>query len=339
MYGEDLEKQEEVLVSVIVPVFNVEKYIEKCICSLVEQNFSNYEIIAVDDSSTDSSLEILNRLQRSYDNLKVFSLPKNSGVSVARNRGIDESRGKFITFVDADDYVSSEYCQYLYNLIDKNKADIAITTHCFTHIGEAQIKKDCVRVYSKSEIIKLFLSQNIVVGCWNKIYRRDLLVSNKVFFSEDLFYGEGLEFTIRSALISQMVVSGEKKIYFYRKNNLDSATTKFNPKKLANGEVALRRIWLLINTLPQSVLSEWKLHYCLFSINAIATVILSKEKALIQKNCYQHWNLVVRHNLKLILRAKIPLKTKIKAILCCINPNLLAVTFSCWLKVRRITSI
>lgn len=82
MYGEDLEKQEEVLVSVIVPVFNVEKYIEKCICSLVEQNFSNYEIIAVDDSSTDSSLEILNRLQRSYNNLKVFSLPKNSGVSV-----------------------------------------------------------------------------------------------------------------------------------------------------------------------------------------------------------------------------------------------------------------
>ncbi len=103
--------------SVIVPVYNAEKYIKQCVCSLVNQQYGNYEIILVNDCSTDTSLELCNSFARQYTNVVVINQPQNKGVSAARNKGIEVAKGDYILFVDSDDFVSEDYFETLETLI------------------------------------------------------------------------------------------------------------------------------------------------------------------------------------------------------------------------------
>lgn len=103
-----------IVISVIVPVFNVEKYLEKCILSILAQTYKNFELILVDDASPDSCPEICDRYANIDQRIRVLHCKKNGGLSAARNIGIEAARGKWITFVDSDDWVSQEMLQYLY---------------------------------------------------------------------------------------------------------------------------------------------------------------------------------------------------------------------------------
>lgn len=113
------------LVSVVIPIFNVEKYLEKCVNSLVNQIYKNLEIILVDDGSTDNSGNIANELSKSDNRIKVYH-KKNGGLSDARNFGIKQAKGKYIGFIDSDDYIENEMYEFLYNNLIENKADISI---------------------------------------------------------------------------------------------------------------------------------------------------------------------------------------------------------------------
>lgn len=113
------------LVSVVIPIFNVEKYLEKCVNSLVNQIYKNLEIILVDDGSTDNSGNIANELSKSDNRIKVYH-KKNGGLSNARNFGIKQAKGKYIGFIDSDDYIENEMYEFLYNNLIENKADISI---------------------------------------------------------------------------------------------------------------------------------------------------------------------------------------------------------------------
>ena len=116
-------------VSIIVPVYNVEKYLEKCLDSIVKQTYENIEIILVDDGSTDKSGTILDQYAEMDNRISVIH-KKNEGVSTARNTGIEAARGEYICFADADDYLMPDYVEYLLTLaVDKN-ADIAIKLVC-----------------------------------------------------------------------------------------------------------------------------------------------------------------------------------------------------------------
>lgn len=116
------------LISVIVPVYNVEKYLEKCIDSIVNQTFDHLEIILVNDGSTDHSLEICEKYKVQDKRIKVID-KKNGGLSDARNVGTQVAMGKFITFVDSDDFIDSDMITYLYHLITQADADISICQH------------------------------------------------------------------------------------------------------------------------------------------------------------------------------------------------------------------
>ena len=115
-----------IVISVIVPVFNVEKYLEKCILSILAQTYKNFELILVDDASPDSCPEICDRYANIDQRIRVLHCKKNGGLSAARNIGIEAARGKWITFVDSDDWVSQEMLQYLYEGVKKNDAQIAV---------------------------------------------------------------------------------------------------------------------------------------------------------------------------------------------------------------------
>ena len=115
----------EKLISIIVPVYNSEKYLEKCISSILNQTYKNIEIIIVDDGSKDKSVEICDNFSKNNKNIKVFH-KKNEGVSIARNYGISKAKGDYILFIDSDDTIAKEMIYSLYNNLVDNDADISM---------------------------------------------------------------------------------------------------------------------------------------------------------------------------------------------------------------------
>lgn len=120
--------QEEVKISIIIPVYNVEKYLHECLDSIINQTFTDIEIICVDDGSTDKSSEILEEYEQKDKRFTVISQP-NKGVSAARNRGMQQAKGKYIMFVDSDDYIASNACELIYNSAEEKRCDILLFPH------------------------------------------------------------------------------------------------------------------------------------------------------------------------------------------------------------------
>lgn len=134
-------------VSVIVPIYNVEKYLKKCIKSIIGQTYENIEIILVEDGSPDNSSEICDEFAKMDKRIKVIH-KKNEGVSAARNSGLDVATGDYVCFVDGDDYVMPDYVEYMLKLAIDNKTDISLTTEMFGNFQSNQIKEDKIEVWT-----------------------------------------------------------------------------------------------------------------------------------------------------------------------------------------------
>lgn len=163
------------LISVIVPVYNVEKYLEKCLDSILTQTYGNIEIILVDDGSEDSSSLICDEYAKKDSRIRVFH-KKNGGLSSARNRGLDEAKGDFIGFVDSDDYVKADMYEYLMDGILKYDADISVCQRINVRgnkITACDRKKD--EVYDTKTAVKMLLNEDIMNAVWNKLYRRSVV--------------------------------------------------------------------------------------------------------------------------------------------------------------------
>ena len=164
------------LISVIIPVYNVEKYIKKCLNSVINQTYKNLEIILVDDGSTDNSREICDNYARQDNRIKVIH-KKNGGLSSARNEALKIATGFYIGFVDSDDYIEPDMYQVLYNLIKKNNADISMVSfYEETHdkvLKEKNSKK--LYLYENLDILKeLLINKNLQNTVWNKLYSKKL---------------------------------------------------------------------------------------------------------------------------------------------------------------------
>lgn len=282
------------LVSIIVPAYNVNNYIEKCISSILSQKYENIELIVVNDGSTDDSKSTISRKIKNDKRARLIDI-KNSGVSFARNIGIKESSGDYIIFIDGDDYISDDYVNYMLDLIGETKAQFAFSTNCFVDKNEKQIELDRIKEVSSEEATTLLLSPNVTVGCWNKIYSRELLVNNNIYFEENLFYGEGLKFIIEVAQSTNNIIIGNKKVYYYRKNNTSSATSKFDISKVKNGEQSLILIGDRLANQSSRVLNMFKYHLCLYRLGALVKLRLNEVHKVHNKE-YQYWLSFIRSN-------------------------------------------
>ena len=132
----------EDLISVVVPIYNVEKYLKTCIETIIKQTYKNIEIILVNDGSTDNSLQICNEFKEKEKRIKVIN-KKNGGLSDARNIGLKKAKGKYICFIDSDDFINEKYIEELHSLIIKNNAQIAICSfENVNEFGESIYKKE-----------------------------------------------------------------------------------------------------------------------------------------------------------------------------------------------------
>lgn len=166
------------MVSVIVPIYNVEDYLEECLESLVNQKFDEYEVILINDGSTDNSKDIAEDYAKRYDRMKLINT-SNNGLSAARNVGIENSIGEYLVFVDSDDYVSDIFLNKLYKTITKYKSDITICSYEEIYINKDLNKvKNMVineeKIYSNIEVLKMLLECKIPCYAWNKIYKSEL---------------------------------------------------------------------------------------------------------------------------------------------------------------------
>ena len=227
----------DIKVSIIVPIYNVEQYLHKCIESIINQSYSNLEIILVDDGSPDSSGKIADEFATNDKRIKVIH-QKNAGVSSARNAGIDAATGEYICFADGDDYLMIDYVEYLLDLAVKNDADISLTTQMFSNYQISQVKKDKVNIYSPEEATAAILCYNIPIGVYCKMFKRSF-ISNKIRFLTNLYIGEGFNFNTTAFQRANVVIVGQRRIYYYRRDNTTSATTKFSVDKWINGLMAI----------------------------------------------------------------------------------------------------
>ena len=315
--------KENNLVSVIVPVYNVERYIKECIESILQQTYKNIEVIAIDDGSPDNSASIINEISKKDPRVRLIT-KENGGVSSARNVGLDNANGEYVVFVDADDFLAKDAIKYLMWLATKTKSDFCFSKNCFTQRNEQQIEKDRIEILSPAEAVALLISPRVIVGCWNKIYSLDFLKRHGIRFSETLFYGEGLNFITVCAMKSASVGVGERKTYYYRRSNEASATTKFDIQKMYNGEKALHTIKNEITIKSTLIDNMFDLHMALFCLGAITKLINADQKSK-YINDYKRWKAILKRNTyRLILTKDVSLYRKMMLCGGSISPQLLA---------------
>lgn len=207
------------LISVIIPVYNVEPYLENCVRSVMRQTYQNIEILLVDDGSTDQSGAICDRLSAEDPRIRVFHKP-NGGVSSARNMGLMHTQGAYVSYVDADDSVSKHYIEYLYFLAKENGADISL---CDLYQSDVQIcdeshfdVSDSVECYSHSEAIQRGFSGLHTTYVVAAMYKTELAL--ECLFPEDRSYGEDLITMAKLLYKANMLTAGRKKLYCYFQN-------------------------------------------------------------------------------------------------------------------------
>lgn len=179
-------------VSVIVPVYNVEEYLEECLNSIVNQSFKNLEIIVVNDGSTDNSYNIIRNFSEKYKNIKVIN-QENSGLSEARNSGIKVATGKYIMFVDSDDFLNLDMIEKMYDKAEENKCSLIICDLMLYWSKYKQkvynnIKEDEKKRYTSKELYEIFLSNKMNCQVMNKLYRKDIWEINNLFFEKGAYY-------------------------------------------------------------------------------------------------------------------------------------------------------
>lgn len=207
----------EELISIIVPVYNAQSTLERCINSILQQTYKKVEVICIDDGSKDNSLDVLRKFEESEERVKV--IPKtNEGVSAARNEGIKASTGQYILFVDSDDYIEKSMILDLYQAIRKADADVAIEGYQEVNIErkfEVYDYKNCLK---KEEFLSKCIQNTGGVVC-SKLYRSSLIKENGIFFRRDLTLSEDLIFALECFKKANQLIQIEKADYIYDRRN------------------------------------------------------------------------------------------------------------------------
>lgn len=243
-YNDLIEKGNKILLSFIVPVYNVEKYLEDCLDSILNQDVSHevYEIICVNDGSTDNSLEILKKYTEKYSNIRIVDKP-NGGVSSARNEGIKNACGKWIWFIDSDDYIIENGLKFLLEQAEKNKTDLVVfaarTVDKFesTYLDIANVQISLCE--GKDKVLDLSPKKSYTNGPVFYLFLREKIQTLNLLFDETMKYAEDTKFVLEYRFYSEKGLLIDAPLYCYRNNpqsamhTLNAEAHAFCMKKLA----------------------------------------------------------------------------------------------------------
>lgn len=263
--------------SVIVPVFNVEKYLNRCLDSLCNQSLSDIEIICVDDCSSDSSAKILQKYSKIYKNLTVVNLAKNQGVSAARNAGLALAQGEYIAFVDSDDEVDLDFYEKLYQAAKTQDFDIVRGQAVeITYDG----KKNFVKQIADGN--KFFFLNYWLIA----IYKKSLLAENKITFSTKHSLGEDLLFLNQALIATQSLKLIDGTFYYYHRREDSSDSKTLSESKIKS---ALDVYQLIIDNINLNISASDRTYNFLFHhfIMSCFYLSLKSENDEMKKICAQ----------------------------------------------------
>ncbi len=220
-------------VSIVVPIYNKEKILHKCLDSLVNQTMRDLEIILINDGSTDSSEIVCLDYVKKYPNLVQYHAFENGGVSKARNRGIDLASGEYIGFVDSDDWVDLNFCKYMYNALNHKMTLFDIVACDIKVVGDF----DKIIIGSANTLETYVISDPIWRNAiCNKFYKRKLLIENNIKFIDNCHIMEDLAFAFCAYSITTKITNINELLYFYNKNE-NSVTQQKQIRKSMVGEL------------------------------------------------------------------------------------------------------
>ena len=220
------------LITIVLPVYNVEAYLEKCLDSILKQTYRNFELIIVNDGSTDNSFEICKKYEKKDKRIIILN-KENGGLSDARNFGINKASGEYITFIDSDDYIDDDYLEYLYNLCKKNNTKISICAHTVVSLNGKKIEygKNLTEKKMKREecLVEMFIENGFTVSAWAKMYKLELF-KNVRYPKGRLCEDNGTTYKLIDKV--DFISYGNDSKYYYVKRKDSIMGSQFNEKKL-----------------------------------------------------------------------------------------------------------
>lgn len=294
-------------ISIIVPVYNVEQYLERCIVSLINQTYSHIEILLINDGSTDGSGNICDDFSKVDKRIRTYH-KKNGGLSDARNFGLLHSRGDFILFVDSDDYIEENTCDSFMMAIDGRKVDIAVGNSYI--VKKNQISKivhtyqDPKKILTGPDFLLKELKHNTMhmAVCFN-LYRREFIIQNNLFFKKGLIH-EDEDYTPRAFLKAKRIIATNIIFYNYliRENSITTQNNKIkNVRSLLEIVLALEGLYSKITNMQlKKLLQE---HSVVILINSYKSL---KFSTIIEHQMY---------DLKFLIRNSNTIKSKLKSLL------------------------
>lgn len=261
----------EDLISLVISIYNVEQYLDECIRSIINQTYKNIEIIAIDDGSTDSSLKIIKKYKEIDNRIKIISW-ENKGQGACRNEGIKIARGKYIMFIDSDDYIDKNTVEVLVNCINKNTSEIVLYNgRAFDDFGDdiKFHKQSYFHIYKKFNSNKYDKVDNIkdiityVQPCM-KIYVTNFIQDNDIFFTEGK-YGEDVEFWYKCCALSKNIGYIDFNGYYrrYRPNSIMTGGSIRNISDRIESFEILRGIVSLVNEKDKKIFEQTLGEYAL----------------------------------------------------------------------------
>lgn len=258
-----LSYNENMLISIVIPVYNVEKYLKTCIESVLDQTYRDIEIILVDDGSTDSSGSICDEYAKKDSRITVIH-KKNRGLGLARNSGMELVKGSFVTFLDSDDYISSTNIQELAEIVEKEGADTVLGGFSRVDVDGNVLAKEAYdfKIYSDKEVQSNFFPRlmgsspthkdSIRPSVWNSMYSMDIIRKNNILFkSEREYAAEDIVFDIEYYRYAQKVVTISTASYNYRVTP-GSLTQKYRPDRFDKSVFLYKYIFARLKELGYS---------------------------------------------------------------------------------------
>lgn len=305
-------------ISVIIPVYNVEQYLRQCLDSVVNQTYKNLEIFCVDDGSTDNSGKICEEYSLKDNRITVIH-KQNDGISSARNAVIDMVKGRYITFIDSDDYVESDFIEYLYNILKKFNCKMSVCTHNI--VKNNKIKKSFnlktdYKLSSQECIKRLLYNDGIDTSAWAKLYEKSLF--NDIRYPVGKLF-EDIATTYKFFIKSKEIACGHLAKYNYNVRDNSIVTEKFNRSKLDLLESTDNMAEEVINIFPNLKKAALRRRvYARFStLNQMVKVDKENEekvKEMISFIKKYKWNILTDSN--------VPIRDKFATLLLQINYNL-----------------
>ena len=300
------------MVSIIVPVYKVEEYLPRCIESLINQTYKDIEIILVDDGSPDNCPKFCDEYAKKDERIKVIH-KQNGGLSSARNAGIEHAKGEFISFVDSDDWVDSKFINCLYESIVSNDADFSSCVFCRT-MGEEDRKlfAEAEEIVTDKKFICAMDESSYTGYACNKLYKRNIIVDNEIFFDETIFNGEDFPFVFEYLTYADKGVFIRQDLYFYFSRPTSIMhTVKISERYLTILKAREKGLSILRKTC--NVAYDMCLSSYLDQLCKIKFMIMGNES---QRLLLDNLNYKIKFNKKHVIKLKnVDAKTKVKLFL------------------------